>query len=93
MIRRPRSLMFAGALALPAFLMGQCHGRPAVVTIHEFETARVDVHPPQRLDVVMSMINDSPIELRSAADRCNNMGGEPIWHPTVKVMVCEGVDF
>jgi hypothetical protein len=61
-----------------------------------------------RLDMVMNIGNGSPIELKSAADRCLNYGGEPIVSTharTLKsgwvvmtgghktIMLCEGIDY
>jgi hypothetical protein len=72
----------------------QTHPKGDVVTILENQKNVPNVHPPQRLDVVMLLVNTTPIEMKSAATRCDNMGGEPIWWPgNVGIMVCEGVDY
>ena len=82
---------------------------PRVFQMQEFGTVHGNPSGKRhdRLDMVMNMINSSPIELSSAAERCLNYGGEPILSTharTLKswvrmtggsetVMLCEGIDY
>lgn len=41
-------------------------------------------------DFVIVVMNESD---QSAIDRCNDMGGEPIYNPRTAILYCEGIDF
>lgn len=59
-----------------------------VVTRCEGDNARIDVSPPDRLDIVM-------IEDGGQLARCDQIGGELIYYPerSVARFVCEDVDY
>jgi hypothetical protein len=99
-------LAIAGlAVTVPAVAANAKTTRPKVVVVSEnyavFQHGRTNVHRGQRLDLVMSMINTSPIEVASAKQRCANYGNgtELIAHAPARwnggkwTFVCEGVDF
>jgi hypothetical protein len=74
-------------------------GLPAVVRMWENETRPINVHPPQRLDVLMS----SRPTMAAQIAVCEDMGGELVWLRTAvrdslgrkgrTHIVCEGVDY
>lgn len=69
-----------------ANLLNVSHPAQNVVTITEDQVDVPNVSPPQRLDEVMNPSGD-PVQ------RCLDFGGEPIWYPTFKQLVCEGIDY
>jgi hypothetical protein len=92
-----------GALALAPFTVRvECHKpRPPVVTIAYNDHRRIDVAPPQRLDVRFTRGNVPPqyrahwgsdATLAWAQGECLDMGGDPVWH-NGQWMVCKGVDY
>lgn len=94
-----------GALALAPFgvaveAQAQCH-RPPVVRVAYDDHRRIDVSPPQRLDVVFTR-GHVPRRYRAAwggdaalawaTGECLDMGGDPSWR-NGQVLVCQGVDY
>jgi hypothetical protein len=75
----------------------------AIVTVRWDESTACDVSPPQRLDVYYDESYDpawgSDASVEAAADECNDMGGEPIWHnndgtaDSPYYLMCEDVDY
>jgi hypothetical protein len=64
------------------------HVRPSVVVTTETNTQRLDVRPPQRLDIIMTLGGT----LDEVRVRCDAMGGTDLTG-TPDRLVCEGVDY
>jgi hypothetical protein len=90
--------LFLTACDVPSTLYMDGKGTVHNVRIHaewEFDSAQGigNVDPPTRLDAIMHWDYANPITKDSAVERCEKMGGEPIYYPKTKQLMCQGIDY
>jgi hypothetical protein len=99
-------LLIGAGLALATLAGGhvadaKCQPRPPVVRVAYDDHRRIDVSPPQRLDVIFTRGHvpkvwaahwGSDSSLAWAQAECDDMGGHAVWH-NGSVLECQGVDY